>query len=251
MSEYGRGGGGCGVVFFLMIRRPPRSTLFPYTTLFRSVCDGVDNDCDGSTDEYDPEMWKPCGSNIGQCYRGRWKCRYGELVCDGNQGPSPETCNGLDDDCDGRVDNLEDSLCYSLGDSDPTKNKGICHSGLSQCISGVNVCSFEQLPEPEVCNGLDDDCNGVVDDGAQPVPVDLLIVLDRSGSMYTMLPIAQRALQDFARIAPPDTRISVLMAPGDHDGVCQVGFDFLPPADADAAMQAFWGTHGFSEPTLD
>src|SRR3712207_7961228 len=26
------------VVFFLMIRRPPRSTLFPYTTLFRSAC---------------------------------------------------------------------------------------------------------------------------------------------------------------------------------------------------------------------
>src|SRR3990167_8307092 len=25
-------------VFFLMIRRPPRSTLFPYTTLFRSMC---------------------------------------------------------------------------------------------------------------------------------------------------------------------------------------------------------------------
>src|SRR2546430_9828433 len=26
-------------IFFLMIRRPPRSTLFPYTTLFRSGCD--------------------------------------------------------------------------------------------------------------------------------------------------------------------------------------------------------------------
>src|SRR5437588_11768236 len=25
------------ISFFLMIRRPPRSTLFPYTTLFRSV----------------------------------------------------------------------------------------------------------------------------------------------------------------------------------------------------------------------
>src|SRR3712207_8924017 len=25
------------ILFFLMIRRPPRSTLFPYTTLFRSV----------------------------------------------------------------------------------------------------------------------------------------------------------------------------------------------------------------------
>src|SRR3712207_7643664 len=29
------------IFFFLMIRRPPRSTLFPYTTLFRS---GVDDD---------------------------------------------------------------------------------------------------------------------------------------------------------------------------------------------------------------
>src|SRR2546429_6941873 len=27
--------------FFLMIRRPPRSTLFPYTTLFRSHADGT------------------------------------------------------------------------------------------------------------------------------------------------------------------------------------------------------------------
>src|SRR2546422_10948868 len=32
------------LVFFLMIRRPPRSTLFPYTTLFRSeVLDSVEN----------------------------------------------------------------------------------------------------------------------------------------------------------------------------------------------------------------
>src|SRR5574343_1250647 len=30
--------------FFLMIRRPPRSTLFPYTTLFRSICTGEDLD---------------------------------------------------------------------------------------------------------------------------------------------------------------------------------------------------------------
>src|SRR3712207_9593214 len=29
------------VVCFLMIRRPPRSTLFPYTTLFRSIRDDV------------------------------------------------------------------------------------------------------------------------------------------------------------------------------------------------------------------
>src|ERR1039458_5418384 len=28
--------------FFLMIRRPPRSTLFPYTTLYRSICGNLD-----------------------------------------------------------------------------------------------------------------------------------------------------------------------------------------------------------------
>src|SRR2546430_16214358 len=30
----------CLFFFFLMIRRPPRSTLFPYTTLFRSSATG-------------------------------------------------------------------------------------------------------------------------------------------------------------------------------------------------------------------
>src|SRR2546430_10085585 len=39
-----------------MIRRPPRSTLFPYTTLFRSnggveICDLQDNDCNGKVDD--------------------------------------------------------------------------------------------------------------------------------------------------------------------------------------------------------
>src|SRR5699024_12139439 len=33
-------------LFFLLIRRPPRSTLFPYTTLFRSGSRGQDR-CDG------------------------------------------------------------------------------------------------------------------------------------------------------------------------------------------------------------
>src|SRR2546429_2522755 len=39
-SGYTRPGSDCDLFFFfLMIRRPPRSTLFPYTTLFRStVC---------------------------------------------------------------------------------------------------------------------------------------------------------------------------------------------------------------------
>src|SRR5256885_5740136 len=35
----------CINIFFLMIRRPPRSTLFPYTTLFRSLGPSLDLDC--------------------------------------------------------------------------------------------------------------------------------------------------------------------------------------------------------------
>src|SRR3990172_2133422 len=31
----------CRLLFFLMVRRPPRSTLFPYTTLFRSLRQGA------------------------------------------------------------------------------------------------------------------------------------------------------------------------------------------------------------------
>ena len=35
------------ILFFLMIRRPPRSTLFPYTTLFRSIGFLAQTDRDG------------------------------------------------------------------------------------------------------------------------------------------------------------------------------------------------------------
>src|SRR5688572_31836317 len=39
-----------------MIRRPPRSTLFPYTTLFRSKFDGNDVTVAGSADPIEPHL---------------------------------------------------------------------------------------------------------------------------------------------------------------------------------------------------
>src|SRR6266478_8366826 len=50
------------LIFFLMIRRPPRSTLFPYTTLFRSPpatctccwCSGSCRGCCWATDRRSP-----------------------------------------------------------------------------------------------------------------------------------------------------------------------------------------------------
>src|SRR2546428_12774120 len=40
--------------FFLMIRRPPRSTLFPYTTLFRSIFPVALEDADLGAEVADP-----------------------------------------------------------------------------------------------------------------------------------------------------------------------------------------------------
>src|SRR5256885_8434783 len=50
-------GGSAFVFFFLMIRRPPRSTLFPYTTLFRSFEVGVDRH--GDVREQRPRGGRP------------------------------------------------------------------------------------------------------------------------------------------------------------------------------------------------
>src|SRR6266567_3812924 len=47
------------VFFFLMIRRPPRSTLFPYTTLFRSARPPPGHDRPG--DRIRPESRRPPG----------------------------------------------------------------------------------------------------------------------------------------------------------------------------------------------
>src|SRR2546429_10015008 len=44
----------CSLFFFLMIRRPPRSTLFPYTTLFRSISVGVGGQTPSRLNDIDP-----------------------------------------------------------------------------------------------------------------------------------------------------------------------------------------------------
>src|SRR5258707_7292646 len=42
------------ILFFLMIRRPPRSTLFPYTTLFRSGLVGRREEAGGKRGRHEP-----------------------------------------------------------------------------------------------------------------------------------------------------------------------------------------------------
>src|SRR5260370_28229222 len=69
-------------VFFLMIRRPPRSTLFPYTTLFRSPFDFISLALTptGSGVSYVPPSMRLCSTNFcskyGMGYRHTARLNY-------------------------------------------------------------------------------------------------------------------------------------------------------------------------------
>ena len=70
-------------------------------------------------------------------------------------------CNGVDSDCDGEVD--EDFI------PQPTScGVGACSaSGVLECVAGVAVDSCQPgpaAPNDAVCNGLDDDCDGLTDE---------------------------------------------------------------------------------------
>jgi hypothetical protein len=77
--------------------------------------------------------------------------------------PDPEElCNGVDDDCDGAIDEL-DASCYTGPEG--TRDVGICRAGQSACTrTGSVTCVGQVQPLLEECNGLDDDCDGRVDE---------------------------------------------------------------------------------------
>ncbi len=119
------------------------------------ICDGLDNDCDGVADQ---ELVRPCGSTVGACRPGMQSCAAGAWsMCEGDVLPSLEACNGVDDDCDGMIDGIEQSCGSELG---------VCTAGRQSCEIGAwSECAGDTTPGTESCDGaLDENCDGRVDE---------------------------------------------------------------------------------------
>jgi len=150
------------------------------------VCDGDDNDCDTFSDEDaqgDP-LARPCYSGdagtegVGLCSGGFEGCTEGGWsgVCSGQVLPGLEACDGDDNDCDGFADEDAEGAplereCYT-GDPE-TQERGLCAAGVEACAGGEwsGACVGEVLPDEEVCDGDDNDCDGSADESGDGDPL--------------------------------------------------------------------------------
>src|SRR5262249_50769351 len=102
-------------------------------------------------------------AGVGACVRGTQTCSGGAWgECSGAVMPVAEACDTLDNDCDGKVDNGD----FGQGaDCEGPGGAGPCQAGISEWGPSGLSCKSAVMPVAETCDGVDNDCNGVVDDG--------------------------------------------------------------------------------------
>ncbi|MCB9686611.1 MAG: putative metal-binding motif-containing protein [Alphaproteobacteria bacterium] len=149
------------------------------------LCDGVDNDCDTLIDEDLPTWWVDVdgdghgdpGTAVTQCDPPAMGVLVGDDCDDSDPLRFPtqiEACNGVDDDCDGLVDNADDDLDAptwyqdldgdGYGDAYVTRVRCTAPPGYVATNGDCDDARAQAYPgAPERCNLLDDDCDGLVD----------------------------------------------------------------------------------------
>jgi formylglycine-generating enzyme required for sulfatase activity len=145
------------------------------------VCDFVDNNCNGTTDEGDPGGGGICGTNAGECQAGTLRCQSVQgcdpsTTCDplvsnnccikcanfiDNRGDAEE-CNAKDDDCDMAFD---EDVVFVPSQCGPANDFGACEFGTLECQGGNPVCVGAVFAKFEICNQIDDNCNNQTDEG--------------------------------------------------------------------------------------
>ncbi len=135
----------------------------PATTASPEVCNGKDDDCDGTIDEDAAGVGDACQTGLdGVCAAGQKRCSFGQMQCAPIEGPFSEVCDGQDDDCDGQVD----ETFPTQGDACDTGQPGQCATGGKVCTGGQIGCAPVTSSQPETCDGVDNDCDGLVDEDA-------------------------------------------------------------------------------------
>jgi len=120
----------------------------------------------------------------------------------------PEMCNNYDEDCDTNIDESLVKTCYSGPEG--TAGTGVCRQGSQACMEGqwygettsgslvLDFCAGEVLPSREVCDGSDNDCDGVSDFGQELPDTDILFIVDWSSSMESNIRASLMAMSRFA-----------------------------------------------------
>jgi hypothetical protein len=137
------------------------------------TCNRADDDCDGIVDNGFEREGALCfykGAQGACRTQGKWTCNADGKgsKCDAPVvKPEPETCNAIDDDCDGVTD--EDSV-PAAETTCLTGKVGVCRTGTNQCVNGKVRCVQDTQQGAEICNKLDDDCDGRVDNDCANAP---------------------------------------------------------------------------------